>query len=197
MIVKIRKQVKQNAEDTAKGFKRKRKQQISTESVQTGWRNMLSSFTNFFRFWQVYEGKKNAKIILFTHTHRKTTVQLINHTIIELKPSIDLVLDHEKVSNWVDWLKRYYPRGNTTRNKCQHMSSFLRYLKTVEGYGNDPTVRQKISLCRSILNEAAEDGKILGKQQRAATANEEELMSKGTKSIRFFKKMYLKCFVFV
>ncbi len=90
-----------------------------------------------------------------------------------------MALDHQKIEAWTDWLQRYYPRGNTVRNKCQHMSSFLTFLETVEGYGDDAKTRCKIDQCRSITNNSAQDAKILGIQQRASLANDEALLSKG------------------
>jgi hypothetical protein len=91
-----------------------------------------------------------------------------------------MVLNFQKVEAWTEWLQRYYPRGNTVRNKCQHVSSFLTFLETVEGYGDDAKSRCKIDQCRSIINAAAQDGKIIGIQQRATLEDEETLMSKGT-----------------
>jgi hypothetical protein len=98
---------------------------------------------------------------------------------LDASPSIDLLLDHEKVSGWTEWLKRYYPKGNTVRNKCQHAASFLTHLMTVKGYGNSAPVLCEITHCWTIINAAAQDGKIKGIQQKADKVNEEELMSQG------------------
>jgi hypothetical protein len=91
-----------------------------------------------------------------------------------------MVLNFQKVEAWTEWLQHYYPRGNTVCNKCQHVSSFLTFLETVEGYGDDAKSRCKINQCRSIVNTAAQDGKIVGIQQRATLEDEETLLSKGT-----------------
>jgi hypothetical protein len=109
----------------------------------------------------------------------------LNHILcghLDASPSIDLLLDHEKVSGWTEWLKRYYPKGNTVRNKCQHAASFLTHLTTVKGYGDSAPVLCKITHCRTIINAAAQDGKIKGIQQKADKVNEEELMSQGQPS---------------
>ncbi len=104
----------------------------------------------------------------------------------DAEPSIDYILNLEKVALWLSWLMRYYPKGNTVRNKCQHASGFLKHLKTIKGYGDDSGMRLKISQCRSIIKQQAQDGKIKGIKQRAALENEEELLSKGTCSSSLF-----------
>ncbi len=98
----------------------------------------------------------------------------------DAEPSIDYLLDQEKVALWLSWLMRYYPKGNTVRNKCQHASSFLKHLKALKGYGDDAGIRCKISQCRDIIKQQAQDGKIKGIKQRAELENEDELLSKGT-----------------
>ena len=98
----------------------------------------------------------------------------------DAEPSIDYLLDQEKVALWLSWLMRYYPKGNTVRNKCQHASGFLKHLKTIKGYGDDSGMCLKISQCHSIIKQQAQDGKIKGIKQRAELENEDELLSKGT-----------------
>lgn len=98
----------------------------------------------------------------------------------DAEPSINYLLDQQKVALWLSWLMRYYPKGNTVRNKCQHASGFLKHLKGIQGYGDDVTIRLKISQCRHIVKKQAQDGKIKGIKQRAELENEEELLSKGT-----------------
>jgi hypothetical protein len=119
--------------------------------------------------------------------------------IPDASPSIDLLLDHEKVSGWTEWLKRYYPKGNTVQNKCQHAASFLTHLTTVKGYGDSAPVLCKITHCQTIINAAAQDGKIKGIQQKADKVNEEELMSQGQPSIShttFFQLLKYYLFIF-
>jgi hypothetical protein len=93
---------------------------------------------------------------------------------------MELVLDESKINGWLQWLNLYYPRGNTVRNKCQHLAGFLSHVKTVKGYGDNDEARMKISICRTVLKAGAQSGKIKGIKQKAIVDNEEQLLSKGS-----------------
>ncbi len=62
----------------------------------------------------------------------------------DAKLFINYLLDQEKVALWLSWMMHYYPKGNTVCNKCQHATSFLHHLKSIQGYRDNATIHLKI-----------------------------------------------------
>lgn len=98
---------------------------------------------------------------------------------LDADPSLDLLLDSDRVQLYVEWLRRYYDRGSTVRNKCQHLAGLLGHLEGVKSIGDDSTLRAKITLCCSIFNEHAQTAKVKALRQRAALENEDQHLVKG------------------
>jgi hypothetical protein len=181
--VQVQAQARREEQAAKEGRKlSKHEKKVSTSALNTGWRNMESSLCNFFTFWQILGGTHVTPNLSVMYISCVSHSLSLSHVLTGSKPSADLVLDHQKIEAWTEWLPCYYPCGNTVCNKCQHVSSFLTFLETVEGFGDDARIRCKIDHCCSVTNSTAQDGKIVGIQQRATLENDESLLSKGTTS---------------
>jgi len=99
----------------------------------------------------------------------------------DTEPSVDLLLDQNKVMLYSEWIHRwYYNRGRTGQNKCLHLAWFLNFLEGVKDIGNNPMLHAKIVLCCSIFNQHVQTAKVRAIRQRSALSNEDQYLEQGT-----------------
>jgi len=96
----------------------------------------------------------------------------------DLPPSIALLLDPERVKEWITWLEAYYGPGSTVRNKCWLVKGFVKFLRTELKEATNQELTNLI-LCKKLLGRAANRHKLEAAKNRVLLADEKHMTANG------------------